>query len=617
MAHALQRATVGASLAGVFLGMVLVLPARAQLQVGDNVKMNLNGNLSFGYTGDYSNLVGSDHGMTPSGNADLSGSYYNPGFLSFDVQPFYNQSRVNSSYQSVFQSSGVNGTASIFSGSHFPGTVSYNKVYNSEGGLVVPGVGNFTTRGNSDNLVVGWGIHVPDYPNVTFNFADGGNTSSVFGASGDSTFHAKTYGVNVSDVLAGFNLSGGYQHNTVHALTPEFLAGEGPQTSENSSNSFSVNAGHKLPFHGSFSAGASRTDVRSETSGDTFTGNIDTVTSGVGFEPITNLNLGVNALYTNNLEGSLYQPLISAGGVVPTGLLDYSTHSLDINSQASYVLPTLHLTFLASADRREQTLLGAGVSADTLNEMVTYGNDLLGGFVTVTGGATQTTVNFATSSNSKGFFGNGSYTRKVGNWSLTGAGNYARNTQTVLIGYTTSGYGYSAGIGRRIGAYSHWSFNASGAKSVYNNVPGSGNDNQSYSTSLSLKRLSVTGSYGKAYGLSIITPTGLTPISNPIVSPLPTIVFNGKFYSFGASTTPVFGLVLTATYSQAKSNTLANSATSQNTTAQLNTMLQYKVRKLWITGGYLRLQQGFSITGQPASSDSSFFVGITRWFNFF
>jgi hypothetical protein len=46
-------------------------------------------------------------------------------------------------------------------------------------------------------------------------------------------------------------------------------------------------------------------------------------------------------------------------------------------------------------------------------------------------------------------------------------------------------------------------------------------------------------------------------------------------------------------------------------------MLQYKVRQLWIQGGYLKLQQGFSITGQPYASYSSFYMGITRWFNFF
>lgn len=87
--------------------------------------------------------------------------------------------------------------------------------------------------------------------------------------------------------------------------------------------------------------------------------------------------------------------------------------------------------------------------------------------------------------------------------------------------------------------------------------------------------------------------------------------------TIGASTTPRRGLVLSAAYSDAKSNTEASSAFSNNTTRLLNGMVQYKVRQLWITGGYLRLQQGFTITGQPPMSDSSFFVGITRWFKFF
>ena len=103
--------------------------------------MKANGNVAFGYTADYSNLTGSDHTLSPSGNGDLSGYYYAPGFLSFDVQPFYNESRDNSSYQSIFQSSGVSGSASLFSGSHFPGTVSYSKIYNSEGDLSDSGSG--------------------------------------------------------------------------------------------------------------------------------------------------------------------------------------------------------------------------------------------------------------------------------------------------------------------------------------------------------------------------------------------------------------------------------------------------------------------------------------------
>jgi len=614
MAHGYKQATLTA----MFVVLVLAVPAWAQLQVGDKVSMNLNGNVSFGYTGDYSNVTGSDHGISPSGVADLTGSYFNPSFLSFDVQPFYNQSRINSTYQSAFQATGVSSSASIFSGSQFPGSVSYNRIYNSEGGYAVPGVGNLTTRGNSDSFTLGWGIRVPDYPKVSFQFADGGNTNSVFGSNADSTFHSRLFGAIVSDTWAGFNLNGGYHRNTTRALTPEVIAGGGTLTTDSTSNSFDVNLGHKLPLQGAFSAGASRSDVNSEASGETYNSSIDTFSSGVGFAPVTNLNVGVNAQYTNNLEGSLYQSVIAAGGVVPPALLNYSTHSLDINSQANYVVPAAHVTLLANADRREQTVLGTSLSANTFDEMVTYGNDLLGGFVTATGGATETQVNVANSTSSRGFFGNLSYLRKVDRWNFSGSGNYSHNTQTVLIGYTSSGYGYNVGLGRKFSTFSYWSANANGTKSTFSNLSGSNNFSQSYSTSLTLRRFSTSGSYTKADGTAILTPTGLTPISNPLpVAPIEAIVFNGKSYSFAASTTPIYGLILTGTYSKTTSNTSALSVASLNQTQQLNTMLQYKVRQLWITGGYLKLRQGLSITGQPPSSYSSFFVGITRWFNFF
>ena len=615
MTNAFQRAALTASL----LVLAMAMPAQAQLQVGDRVSMNLNGNVSFGYTGDFSNVAGSDHSLSPSGNADLSGSYYSPSFLSFDVQPFYNQSRVNSNSQSVFQSTGVTGSASIFSGSHFPGSVSYTKTYNNQGTFAVPGVGDFTTRGNNGNLAVGWGIHLPDFPNVSFQFADGDNNSSVFGTDSDATFHSRTLGVVVSDNVAGFNLNGGYHHNTVHALTPEFLVGTGPLTSDSTSNSFDLGVQHKLPLHGSFSIAGSRSNVDTNSSGDHYDATIDTASSGVGFTPVTNLNVGVNATYTNNLEGSLYQSVITSGGVVPAALLDYSTHSLDFNAQASYTLPAQHLTFIANADRREQTLLGDSASSNSLDEMVTYGNEFLKGFVNATVGLSQTSVDFVDQTTSRGFLGNLSYTRKLQGWNLTGAVNYSHNTQTLLIGYTSSGHGYSAGIGRKLSTYSYFSINASGTKSTFSSSGGADNFSQGYSASLTLKHFSASGSYSKADGTSILTPTGLTPISSPIPGTIPfeAIVFNGKSYSFGASTTPIRGLVLSGTYSRADSNTFAPTATSDNKTEQWNTMLQYRIRKLWITGGYLKLRQGFSITGMPPSSDSSFFVGITRWFNFF
>ncbi|MGC2323445.1 MAG: hypothetical protein WA463_12510, partial [Terriglobales bacterium] len=460
---------------GIFVASIwlltLVLPARAQVQVGDNINMNLNGTLSTGYTGDFSNYAGSDHGINAGGNADLAGFYYSPSFLSFDVQPFYNQSRENSNFQSVFASSGVNASANIFGGSNFPGTVSYSKTYNSSGGFVVPELGNITTRGNNENLGIGWGIHLPDYPSVSFQFMDGNNTNTVFGTNSDSTSHIDTFGVNVSHTLAGFRLNGGYNYNKVHAVTADFLNGEAaPQASDSSGNSFNFGVGHSLPLNGAFSAGVSRSDISSEYSGGSYNATIDTVNAGAGFQPIRNLNVGVNSQYTDNLGGTLYQSIIAAGGVVPPSLLQYSTHSLDINGQANYVLPSLHLTLGANADHREQSALGTSIGSNTFTEMVSYGNALLGGFFNATAGVTQTSVDVPDSPSTLGFFETVSYTRRLQRWNLNGSLNYSRNTQTALVAYTSSGYGYSVGIGRNIGTYSHWSANASGSESTFNNV---------------------------------------------------------------------------------------------------------------------------------------------------
>ena len=85
------------SLTLVALTLTLGIAASAQLQVGDDLLMNLNGNLSAGYNAGYSNFGPSNHGFVLGGNANLRGSYYNPKFLSFTVSPFYNRSRANSS----------------------------------------------------------------------------------------------------------------------------------------------------------------------------------------------------------------------------------------------------------------------------------------------------------------------------------------------------------------------------------------------------------------------------------------------------------------------------------------------------------------------------------------
>src|ERR1700734_1996318 len=143
--------------------------AQAQVTIGENVSLNLNALLQAGYTADYGNFVNSDHGVTVGGSAELGGSYYSPSFLSFSVNPYYGQSRLNSTSQSISDSSGVTASASIFSGSNYPGSISYNKSYNSSGIFGIPGFPNYTTHGNGDALNVGWGVNKPGLPNLYVN----------------------------------------------------------------------------------------------------------------------------------------------------------------------------------------------------------------------------------------------------------------------------------------------------------------------------------------------------------------------------------------------------------------------------------------------------------------
>jgi hypothetical protein len=45
--------------------------------------------------------------------------------------------------------------------------------------------------------------------------------------------------------------------------------------------------------------------------------------------------------------------------------------------------------------------------------------------------------------------------------------------------------------------------------------------------------------------------------------------------------------------------------------------MQYQFRKMYFTGGYAQLSQGFSVSGIAPSTVSSFYIGVSRWFNFF
>ena len=220
----------------VSAGFVLLgLPVAAQLKIGET-SSRLSGIISPGYTADFSNVAGSDHTWTIGGTANYSGSFYNPNFLSFDASVFLNQSRANSDYQSISNASGGTGSATIFGGSHFPGSVSYSKAYNAEGNYAVPGIANYVTHGNNDTFSVNWGENVPDAPSFSVGFQKGASQYSVYGTDDQGTTGFHSLSLHSGYSIAGFSMGGYYSDGEGDSLIPEIISGA-PDTESKSNNS--------------------------------------------------------------------------------------------------------------------------------------------------------------------------------------------------------------------------------------------------------------------------------------------------------------------------------------------------------------------------------------------
>jgi hypothetical protein len=597
--------------------LALVVPASAQVTLGET-SMKLSSTVSFGYTGDYSNQAGSDHSLSPSGIADLTGSFYNPNFLSFDVQPFYNQSRLNSNFKSITSAGGVNGSAGIFTGSHFPGSISYSKIYNSSGNFAIPGVANYTSHGDSDNLAVTWGVNLENLPNLHFSFSDGSNAYSIYGANAEGNEHHDAFSAMSSYRIAGFSLNGGYQYTGSRSLTPQFLTGEPAQHDNSSDNSLSFGVGHALPLSGSFSAGVSRSALSARSEGSTYTTTIDTVNGGANIATVKNLNLGSNLYYTDNLEGSLLSSLLAVG-LPPQDLsTQSSSNSLGLNNYVSYDIPKLDLHLHAFADRQQQSFLGQSLVSNSYYAGVTYFHDLLGGHFTGTVGLTETSIN-KTNQGMRGLSGSVAYTHRIQRWTFSGAVSYSQDTQTALAAYTGSNESYSGSVGRKFGRKSYWSAYGSGGKSSLSTLSGSTTSNQSYSTSFSFPVFSISGSYTKSSGNALLTATGLvpTPVPLPVVNPQDVVLYNGKSYSVGIASTPIRGLTISAIFSKALSDTQSTQLSSSNNNENVNVLVVYHLRKLDFQAGYLKLNQGFSTSETPPTMIGSYYFGIKRWFNIF
>lgn len=602
--------------------LFLLLPTqvvRAQLEVGDDLRMNLNGLIEGGYNATYGDQLPSSHGLNGGGSAQLSGSYYNPNFLNFTVIPYYNQSRADSNFQSLTDATGVEGTANFFTGSRFPGYASYHYDRDSTGTLGLIGTPNFTTVGTGQGFGIGWSALLPNWPTFSVSYSQGSGNGTLYGTNEMSYSSTKTLTVRSTYQLEGWRLSANYDHLAIDSTVPYFLSNEqGNNFFNTSGNDYGINGNHDLPFHGSIALSYNYASYSGDSGFESQQTGLTNYTTQqqmavATFHPTVKLGVFFNETYMDNLNGFAYQSIINNGGGIPLVQLNSQSDSLTFSSGANYNF-TRNLYGQAQVTYYDQHYFGQSYQGSYFSGTVGYGRRIFDIF-TISASIIESTNQFA--NNSLGFIGNLNAFHHFGPWDVSGNFSYAQNVQTILVTYTTSYYNYGGNVHRRLGNGMQWTGAFNGTHTGFSQEAGTLNQSEGFSSSLTLRQLSLNGNYIQSKGQSVLTSTGIQPITTPGFPNLGLIVFNGKSYGGGIAATPLPRLTISANYTRATSDTLSGATSSNNRTDIFYSQLQYRLRQINLLAGYTKFSQGISAYGIPAASQYSYFIGVTRYFNFF
>ncbi|WP_148210008.1 hypothetical protein [Candidatus Korobacter versatilis] len=605
----------------MIVAIVFCIRAGAQVELY-GVDLKSNGNFSFGYSSDF-NDTSSDHGLYLGADANVNGFYYSPNFLSFSVQPYYQRSQANSDFQSLTNSSGLNSTVNIFSGSHFPGTVSYSYAKDSTGQFGIPGSQQgLLTNGNGSGFGIGWGVMLPGLPKLNFNFNDNSNENTIYGSDAKAKNDQKNFSVQEFYAWDGWQTGAGYSHFNSDATFPSFLEGvENPHTTT-SSNQYQFSANHPLPKNGTFSASFNRNSYDSTYSDDRPTvnsnGTVDNFNTVFTMRPTNRLSLAADGNYTDNAMDQFTEQVISAGGAVPTYSLG-TVRAFRVNTSAGYIL-TKNLFVSGDVAHQEQFFMGDEFKLTTYggNVAYNYARPLFGALNFSFGaydGATQD------GHTGLGLTANVNFNRKIHQWDVDAYFDYAQNVQTLLIFYTASSMTYGGHVMKKFGDRTFWNTTYAAGQTAFSTDNNGGSRTDSLSTSVMYKRIQANAFWSQSNGESILTPSGLLSVPGNlppgVISPNEIVFFNSKAYGFGLSSLLFRRLTINGGYSKANGGTNSVSSLYSSDTEIWRAQMRYRFRKLYLDAGYTRFYQNVGSSSTLPSAVSSYFVGVSRWFNFF
>ncbi len=594
-----------------------VPPSAAQLQIGDNLKMNVNGTVGFGYGGNFSDPGASGHNLNMLGRALVTGSYYDPKFLNFTVQPYYNRNQNNTSSLSIFNDSGVNASANLFSGSHFPGFVGYGRNFNNTGEFGIPGTVGLTTRGSGETFSVGWSEFLPNLPSVTASFSNSSDDLSVLGAEGDIHSKTRLFNLNSNYNFHSYEIQGYFNRQSLDLDTPAFL-GNPNSLSSSSSNNYGVMVSHSLPMSGYVTTSWSRTGYSNEGDSGTNSGHTSTTNATATISPTNKLNLTGDIRYTDNLAGALQQRLINGGGgTEPIILLGGGkSHSFGTSAYANYALGK---GFMLHGRITHQSQYFGGQT----HGLTQYGGTISYNYSKPLFGVLYFSFGMVDNAQETGnsglsFTGNVGLQKRFGRWETSADFSYAQNVQTLVAIYTTNAVSYGGYLRRKTSDYSYWGVTYRGTRSGILQDKGSNSLSNMYSSTFGWRRYTFTGNYTKSNGRTLLTPAGFvnpTPLPGNIAENL--ILFNGNAYSVGAGASPLRRMSVTFNFTRAHSDMLSTSLQSFNEADRYYTRLDYNLRKLVLRAGYSRAYQSISGAAAPPATVNTYFFSVSRWFDVF
>jgi hypothetical protein len=608
-----------ARMVGLGLGVGLLAlsgAAMAQVQFG-NLRMTANGSLDGGYNAASGDQTASNHGFQYGGNASIDGFYYNPRFFSFDVRPYYDQSRANSEQDSIFDSSGVSATAQIFAGSHFPGTIGVSEFGNKSATFGMANGPNVTTDGKGHGYNIGWSELLPGFPTFTAAFSSGTGTGSVLGAGETSTSDTRNLNLRSNYSVLGFHLTGMYQRTSMESTTPGFVVGTPEIDSSGRNDTLSFQVTHSLPWHGTTYGDVSKTNFDNTYEGvSEGRSTMDMFNGGVFLIPTLKSSLSFNGSYSNNLYGSLNQSIANGGVAPPLALGGAGSNTYTVTGGGSY---EIHNGLYASANL---THVGQDYSGGSY-EQTYFTGTLYGNYRRPLFGVLNWSVAVIDNANQEGNGNVGlntavSASRRFNHWEAGGEFAYQQNVATMLVGYNQSSYRWSSHVNRRADHW-YWSAGVGGGQSLLTGQSGSGNHSENVFTALGNGRYSANVNYSLSSGTSVLTSNGLQSVTlgTVLVPTSSQILYNAHSFGATATASPKKALTIWASYSKASSMTSSVSTSSLNSTGLLSANLTYHARRLGFNAGFTRFSQSITAAGALPANVNSYYVGVNRWFSFF